>query len=369
MKIAPGTQPNQVETTQGPDTGGAPATAPGVAGLPVSPDNLTEVFRGAVGLGEQFVAGFFGAGGVMTAAPAKPPYAGPPVMGKYQTQRFHENFNKLTENEAKAFNEKLINANSDTERDYLMKALASNHKITTVLTFADQIHGKSDEWMHKNLRVTGDAANEKGLQQQWSCSCGPTTAEVIRAEMDPIYALTLHRKNKDLTSSGAGNSDVANQQKEVLEEHGGKAVERTKEGGEGMGLEDALNDERITRWTGVTYEGHGVESVDRRAKLPEPYQTAVNNSANKDLKDVVSKLDTDLANGIPCAIRLTDAKNSGGHFVAVTGVTGTGADKTYIIHDVWGGQTHYVKAKDLEAGKVDPAIAGWGEISTFYTSK
>jgi hypothetical protein len=202
--------------------------------------------------------------------------------------------------------------------------------------------------------------------------------------MDPIYALTVHRKNQDVTKDDprtsptdsvdahvngkkVGNHDVADEQREILEDHGGNATERKNGGGAGMGLEAALNSE--TRWTGVTYEEHGVQGPGMRPNLPEPYKKVNDDAQDKNLHDVFAKVDADLANGIPCALRVTNAKNSGGHFVAVAGVTGAGADKTYVIHDPWDGKTVYVKASDLEHGNVKPAIAGWNQLSHVYTSK
>jgi hypothetical protein len=325
----------------------------------------------------------FGASGVMNAAPAAAPYAGPPIMGKFQTERYHENFNKLTPGEQEYFQNLLYNTKNPTEMDYLMKSLASGHKVTTIGVFADQIRGKSDEWLHKNLRLTDDKDSGAGLKQQWNCSCAPTTAEVVRGEMDPIYSLTVHRKNQDVTADDprtglkdtidahggkkVGNHNVADEQREILEKHGGEATERKQGGGDGMSTDDALNE--MSRWTGVTYEDHDIQPPALRRDLSGVYKDANDMIQDKKMKEAFTKMDSDLAAGIPCALSITDSKDKGGHAVAVTGVTGTGADKTYIIHDPWSGQTVYVKASDLEKGNVVPKIAGWDLVRTIYASK
>src|SRR5207253_2644057 len=150
-----------------------------------------------------------------------------------------------------------------------------------------------------------DADNAKGLAQQWKCSCAPTTAEVVRGEMDPIYALTVNRKNADLTAvdprtgwvdtinahngKKVGNHDIADEQRNELEANGGNAVERDEKGGDGIDTLKALNDE--TRWTGVTYEDHPVVSADRRPKLGGVEQQMYDFAANQQLKSAFQKVD------------------------------------------------------------------------------
>jgi hypothetical protein len=381
MKVMPGIQPPNVDApAQSTTGGGAPAATTDAPPLHFSADDMTKVLSGAAQLGSNLLAGFLGTAGIMASAPTGPkPYAGPPILGKFQQERFKDHFyNDYSQGEREVMMDLLSRTGSQEEMDYLMKAVASGHKFSTVAVFADQIRGKSPDWLHKNLRITGDADNAPGLSQQWSCSCGPTTAEVVRAEMDPIYALTLNRRNKDLHANDprpgvddggktVGNHEVGQEQKDELEKNGGKAVRRGEKGGEYSNIEGALTD--IQRWTGVEYETHGIESVDRRMKMPAGYQAEYDKNAEQNLRDSFKKLDADLADGIPCAMRVTDSKNSGGHYVAITGVFGSGADKTYVIHDPWDGKTVYVKASDMEKGKVSPKIASWDEISTLYTSK
>src|SRR5205807_5961439 len=89
-------------------------------------------------------------------------------------------------------------AGSQQERDYLRKALACGYSVSDISTFADQIRGKSPQWLHENLRLTEDANGAAGLTQQWNDSCAPATAEVVRGEMDPIYSLAVHQNNSNI---------------------------------------------------------------------------------------------------------------------------------------------------------------------------
>jgi len=61
-----------------------------------------------------------------------------------------------------------------------------------------------------------------GMYQRYTDSCAPTTAQIVRGEVDPVYALNLQRTGND----PANGTDVANQQHDVLEDNGGGAVSR-----------------------------------------------------------------------------------------------------------------------------------------------
>jgi hypothetical protein len=291
-------------------------------------------------------------------------FQGPPILGSFQEQRFHDKLNSLPFYERPMVDFALANASNDHERQYIEKALAAGHSAFEVLTFAQQIHGKSDAWMQQNLRLTGNANGAPGLSQQWNDSCAPTAAEVMRGEMDPIYSLGVRQNNADihavnpnpgpletaidaLLGKPAGNRSVANEQKQILENNGGVAVERGQSGGSGMNLLTAFNS--MSQWTGVTYVRHKV-------------------TTDTDRSSALGKLDADLAAGIPGGLRISDSDtNPGGHAVAVTGSI-DGPPKQYVIHDPWDGKTVYVKASDLAKGNIIPSIAGWTHMTDVYSS-
>jgi hypothetical protein len=294
-----------------------------------------------------------------------PTYDGPPILGSYQAARADQKFANLNIFDKLQFALLEARAGSQQERDYLRKALACGYSIADISTFADQIRGKSPQWLHENLRLTGDADGAAGLTQQWNDSCAPATAEVVRGEMDPIYSLAVHQNNTDIHSidpranaspwakliakvlgQPLGDSSLADEEKKILEDNGGVAVERGQSGGAGMSLPPALN--AFTQWTGHTYS-YSVANTDTQRT------------------SALSKLDDDLAQGIPGALRISDGPNTaGGHFVAVTGSI-DGPPKEYVIHDPWDGKTVYVKASDLQAGNIIPSIAGWTKLTTVYT--
>ncbi|HEY7115810.1 MAG TPA: hypothetical protein VH475_04435 [Tepidisphaeraceae bacterium] len=308
----------------------------------------------------------FGVGSIIGKVKLAPTFDGPPILGTFQQQRFADNFAKLNVFDQARFGLLLVQAGSDHERQYLQKALAAGHTVDEVSTFADEIRGKSDAWMQQNLRLTGNANGAAGLSQQWNDSCGPATAQVLRGEMDPIYSLSMRQGDTDIhavdprpnatyidqivgiiTGHPVGDHKLAAEEKSILENGGGVAVERGQAGGAGMNFAQAFNS--MTQWTGVTYIRHNVTTDTGR-------------------KDALAKLDADLAAGIPGALRISsDDTNSGGHAVAVTGSI-DGPPKQYVLHDPWDGKTVYVKASDLQAGNIIPTIAGWTHLTDVYSS-
>jgi len=66
--------------------------------------------------------------------------------------------------------------------------------------------------MSTNLPA-GKHAPPRGPYQRYDAACGPTTAQNMQAERDPVFALKLR---KDFNNPG-NDSDLARQQKGVLE--------------------------------------------------------------------------------------------------------------------------------------------------------
>jgi hypothetical protein len=356
---------------------------------PITADDAMKVLRGVVDTGASVLGEFKSVGKTLVDSLPSKPYAGPPILGTFQSERAQKKLADMDPVNRFVFTGLQAAAQSPQEQEYLLKALAAGHSVSEIADFAKEIRGKSPEWMHNNLRLTGDADGTPGLKQQWSMSCGPTTTQVIHGELDPIYALSVHKDNADIhgvdpqpdasiwdqikaraTGKPLGEHSMADEQADILTNGGGTAIERGKNGGKGMGLPDAL--QTLADRTGVTYNMTGTASSPVVAAdagvLSQLVGRALDIGAASSNAGVFAKLDADLAKGIPAGIRVSDAANSGGHFVAVTGSFGQGEDKTYVLHDPMAGQTVYVKASDLQQGKIIPKIAGWDTLSHVYTT-
>jgi len=86
---------------------------------------------------------------------------------------------------------------SDTERGYLLKAVAAGHPVAALATFADTIRGQDDDWLHGHLSLVdrgGTGEQDRFGAEVDQCdpyTCGTTSLIVARAEADPLYALGL----------------------------------------------------------------------------------------------------------------------------------------------------------------------------------
>ena len=137
------------------------------------------------------------------------------TFGGHQKARAETKFDALPPNDQENMNVLLDAARSQDERNYLMKALASDHAIDEIVRFAQEIRGKNAQWLQDNLMLTGDTSG-KGIQQQWVMSCQATTVQAVKGMMDPIYALDLRKKTGDVSQLSSAPGDMAAEQKTML---------------------------------------------------------------------------------------------------------------------------------------------------------
>ena len=264
-------------------------------------------------------------------------------LGKAQTDRSDKLLAAMSKDDQAKVGELLEKAKPE-EKKYLQKALASNHSAAELDTFYKQIAGKDKAWMDVNLHVVGDSQG-KGIKQQWECSCGPTTIQAMRGELDPVYALKLRTDNPHLTEAKdddatALNPNMAADQKAILVGHGGIATNRDTDG-KGISLGGALNEQKGV--TGLKFDTEDVPDDKFDARLAE--------------------LDSALSGGLPVPIRVSSPGATGGHFVLVVGGE-LGPPRVYSIHDPWDGKIIKASEADIKAKKLN--IAGWTQITHIY---
>ena len=265
------------------------------------------------------------AGSAVEPCPATDARACPGVLSAAGQQRANAKYDTLTLAGKQTMKIALNGAQSPCEKAYIWKAFAACHTPDECLTFGRTIAGKSDNWMKDNLSLTGDT-HGRGVQQQWSHSCNATTAQALRGQMDPIYALETRDRNPHMgTVDGLDatreNPALAEEQRRMLTSNytgglgamgGGTAVGRDQAGGSGRWADDLFN--KSSDATGVTY-------------------STMNPAA-----DPTTQLDTGLATGAPVPIVIGNAPGEYTHYVLVTG-SDAGPPKTYTVHDPWDGVT------------------------------
>ena len=275
---------------------------------------------------------------------------GAQIVSRAQAKRANDKFSKLSKDDQERFRAVLWDAESNEERLYIWKAFGACHSVKECATFAKKIRGKDPTWLNDKCRLTGSSQGT-GIQQQWSHSCNATTAQAVRGEMDPVYALQTHEDNPnwgsvDDSDATSDNPKLASEQQQMLESeyigsasgpHTGVAADRGNAGaGSGRWASDLFNDP--AEQAGVTY-------------------TTVKDPATD---DALKAIDAGVDQGVPVPIVIGNAPGGYTHYVLVTGKQ-KGPPEAYSIHDPWSGQTVTRSRDDIEQGKID--IAGSNTIT------
>jgi hypothetical protein len=82
--------------------------------------------------------------------------------------------------------------------------------------FAQEIRDKPTDELINDTSVR-DIGDSKGLKQQFTMTCGPTSIQIIKGEADPIYALQVSNQEKKKYDLTGFETSVARDQKRILE--------------------------------------------------------------------------------------------------------------------------------------------------------
>jgi hypothetical protein len=241
-------------------------------------------------------------------------------------------------------------------------------------------------------------ADNDGLIQRFTASCGPTTLQMLLAEADPVLAFAI---NQDGRASLKTDGPTAKFQRSVLEEFGGialgrasaqlssrvknalahlvttgdvtpkqrdAALELIKGGVENAAADKAIGALRTTygfpsdaevkqlrtallpaRDEGIGYDGF-TASLDKYArsvvgagfKQTEPVEGFGRGQAGRYLDDVAKAL----AKGFDVPIGVSEPA----HWMLITAVKGKGTDREFLVSDPDGGKSAWVTTKDLVSG-------------------
>jgi len=209
--------------------------------------------------------------------------------------------------------------------------------------FANTIRGQDRAELVRRstvMDIDGDAQDE-AIQQRFKDSCAPTSAQIARAEADPVYAWRLHN---EAIHSLATNTDIGQEQRRVMDDHGGVSVARGTAGsGVGVWGQDAMND-LASPYTHRTYGRREVANT------------------NADRGAACDEMANLLRRGVDVPIEV--AWNTGGaHALLVSDVRGEGANQQFLITDPWNGRTAWVNRQDIVNGNTN-FMAGTGRLRT-----
>jgi hypothetical protein len=274
---------------------------------------------------------------------------GPNVITTHQAGRVPAALEELDVQDFHRFRELLYDSRSDMEAAFLCKALAANHTITDIDFFAGEIIGRDEAWLVSNLNVVDEAVPSggvarTGIAQQWQMSCGPTTVQIIHAQADPIYALSLHAGG-DIHGQGLANVPMAAEQGAILLGHG--SVPTTLgTAGTGAWVESDLN--ALSGTTGVTYTHISVST-----EYPA-------NSADGPVSRALEEIKGFLDQGLHVPLVIGNQANVNAHYVVAVRRSGT----DIVVHDPGNGNTFSVTEAQFMSNSLPlswPALQGYDE--------
>lgn len=277
----------------------------------------------------------------------------PSERGSYESARAEQKYEALSPDDKRRYDALLRRCGSDDEKEYIKKSLAAGRSLDEIDAFAGRIRGQSSDWLRDHMTLAGDSTGH-GVRQQWSTSCNATSAQVVRAQMDPIYALSVHDANPDIShadeNAGASlNPSLAEEQRQMLTSpyHGerawwpqgqqGVAVPRSAADGVGRPVDDLVNQQSAS--TGVSYHPHDL-------------------GPNYSMDAAIEDINASTQRGVPVPIVVGNQSSPFQHYVVVTGRS-EGPPPSYSIHDPWEGVTHTVTEDQVRNNQI-----GIGTLNT-----
>ncbi|MDB5097381.1 MAG: hypothetical protein JWM80_1802 [Cyanobacteria bacterium RYN_339] len=231
--------------------------------------------------------------------------------------------------------------NSETERIFILKAVAAGEPWVLVNSYASDIKGMNEQELISRSTMR-DASD---LEQQWQDSCGPSVVETAGGEYDPRYAFELNKYYQlDAVDPFGVNQSLADQQKQWLEDYGGKAVPRGAQGGAPtFKLMEMLND-KLGPITRATYT-----FVDTTNDYPTGFEAIAR----------------DLAAGYAVPWRVLFVNENYGHFIVALDVRGGQGQHEFLLHDSVSGQTAWVSQANVLARSF-PFFAQSVQLTHYY---
>lgn len=257
-----------------------------------------------------------------------------------------------------------------------------------------------------------------GLYQRYLQSCGPTVAQMARAEADPVYARALakdpslaDKDQADLLTKAGANGPRHRESRQMWDD--------TLAAGKRMGMSESTYDRmgayiqgKDQNWIDTALakgtldalrnnnNGHPTDAEiskmradgkdkDTQMKLDVALNSAASPSTHVEYKskkvtgsggpsnEDLSNVDSNLKRGQNVPMRMDIAGEGGtGHFVNITDVRGSEPNRRYLVSDPWSGKTGWVKEGEL---KNDPgATPHWQKrlfgldptrVTDFYLKK
>lgn len=341
-----------------------------------------------------------------------------PEISQGQQDKADRQLAQYGEKDRKALQALLDTAPTPKHKQNLQKAIACGHSPSEVAAFNARIAGKDEQWLQDNLRLAATSEGT-GVQQQWVMSCQATTVQAARAEIDPIYALSLRDASPQLHELiPQENTRLATEQKQMLESavvedlnagyQQGVAQRLATESPADAAALQALIDNAASNWeknqvmeviarpqkytaaqidayykanvqgkntggkavhktdqSSATNPGEGRFAVDllnrEQASTGVKYVNKSANTANRDaaVDDVATSLEQGKA--VPLIVGQQDGETA--HYVLAVSVH-PGPPKTFFIHDPASGTTVARTEAQMKNNQLD-LPSGWNRLNQY----
>ena len=264
-----------------------------------------------------------------------------------ETARAQERLDHMPEAERARVDDAMGAAQSDLERRMILKAVAAGRDPDDIEWLGDHLRGQSDEWIRRHTSLAGNGDGERGIVQQGTHSCGPTSMRALQAEFDPVFAARMREMTPDIDVHD-GDSPEAHVQRALLtrpEPDGHQGVYRqigdpaqADGAGQGRWVTDLLNDPHVQAATGLEYRDY--QAMDR--------------------DDAVDSLVAALERGHPTLVVVGDASHPSAHYMMASEVREHNGEVQVRLHQPGRGEGVWRSVDDLRAGNSD--LDGWSEI-------
>ncbi|MER7794650.1 peptidoglycan-binding protein [Streptomyces sp. NPDC097640] len=267
------------------------------------------------------------------------------ILTANELKRSSEFMDKMNAHDKAEFDRLLSAAKSPQERAYLMKALAAGHDVREIDRFAQQIHGRSPQWLSDRLtpvviQSTDAGTNDVNYQgAKWDQgpdgTCVASSTVNARAMIDPLYAFNLttggHPGDPKYDNPAAFSERLRDEQHRAHYAADGDPLPYG--GGIDETERERLNDVELGRHTGADYAERRLDNAeDRRASLVE--------------------VEKQLDNGVPVQVFVTGS--TGQHAMMIVGHEG---DRLQ-VYNPWG-TTTWVSEDDFVNNRMGYANNGY----------
>jgi hypothetical protein len=287
----------------------------------------------------------------------------------------------------------LAQASTDGERLMIQRALAAGHDVDTIAAYASDMKkiaagdvltlrkmGFNGEWVNYLQQMTPEQrvlrmSTLEGLQQHFTTSCNPTSYQIVRGELDPIYAWRGNQHPNLLVDEqrrlmALNKAPAISRAPGMWEKFTNWITGKKAEGTYPQAMADQLN--TLSERTGVRYEPKNfADWVDAKG---------FGRSSEATRRAALQDIEHSLRMGKPTEIFVQwidgqGLSGNGGHAIGVidTRILANG-EKQFLLHDpefyVNGRPTPntvWVNASDIINGNLGPKY-GHGELSGYLAT-